>query len=121
MKYNVIIVLDESRNKSYYYSYVAENGNIECTELPPYADPNKARACYWEGEKWVFDADKYAEIMTVQAAEKAAAEKEAAEAEATLTNAELALAVIELAENDSLIMDALAELAGQVAAEKGGE
>ena len=59
--------------------------------------------------------------MTVQAAEKAAAEKEAAEAEATPTNAELALAVIELAENDSLIMDALAELAGQVAAEKGGE
>lgn len=121
MKYNVIIVLDESRNKSYYYSYVTENGNIECTELPPYADPNKARACYWDGKKWVFDADKYTEIMTVLAAEKEAADKAAAEADATPTNAELASAVMELADNDSTIMDALSELANEVAALKGGE
>ena len=33
--YNVIIVLDDSRDRSYYYSYVAENGNVTCDELPP--------------------------------------------------------------------------------------
>lgn len=121
MKYNVIIVLDESRNRSYYYSYVTENGNIECTELPPFADPYKARSCYWDGENWIYDADKYAEIMTIQAAEKEAAEAEAAEAEATPTNAELTLAVMELADNDNLIMEALTELAGKVAELKGGE
>lgn len=121
MKYNVIIVLDESRDKSYYYSYVTENGNIECAELPPYADPNKAQACYWDGEKWVFDADKYDEIMTIQAAEKEAADKAAAEEAATPTNAELASAVMELADNDGTIMDALSELANEIAALKGGE
>ncbi len=121
MKYNVIIVLDETRNKSYYYSYVTENGNIECTELPPYADPNKARACYWDGEKWVFDADKYAEIEAVQAAEKEAADKAAAEAEATPTNSELALAVMDIGDNLSIVMDAVAELGETVAALKGGE
>ena len=121
MKYNVIIVLDESRNRSYYYSYVTENGNIECTELPPYADPNKARACYWDGEKWMFDADKYAEIEAIQAAEREAAEKEAAEAAATPTNAELALAVMDIGDNLSAVMDAVAEIGATVAAMKGGE
>ncbi|MDE6052159.1 MAG: hypothetical protein K2G55_00040 [Lachnospiraceae bacterium] len=121
MKYNVIIVLDESRNRSYYYSYVAENGNIECTELPPYADPNKARACYWDGKKWVFDADKYAEIVAVQAAEKEAAEREAAEAEAVPTNAELAAGMMELGDNVSVIMEAVTEIAEEIAALKGGE
>lgn len=121
MKYNVIIVFDETRNRSYYYSYVTENGNIECAELPPYADPNKARACYWDGENWVYDADKYAEIEAIQAAEKEAADKAAAEAEATPTNAELAAAMMELADNDNLIMDALSDLAAEIAAMKGGE
>lgn len=120
MKYNVIIVLDESRNKSYYYSYVTENGNIECAELPPYADPNKARACYWDGEKWVFDADKYAEIEAVQAAEKEAADKAAAEAAAVPTNEELAAATMEIADNVSTLMDAVTELAETVAVMKGG-
>lgn len=116
--YNVIIVLDDSRGKSYYYSYVTENGNIECAELPPYADPNKARACYWDGEKWVFDADKYAEIEAVQAAEKEAAEKAAAEAEAVPTNQELADAMLEIANDVSILMDAVAELGIK---SKGGE
>lgn len=121
--YNVIIVLDESRDRSYYYSYVASDGNMECEDLPPYADINKARSCYWDAENtaWIYDADKYTEIVSRQNAEKVAAEKAAAEAEATPTNAELALAVIELADNENLIMDALTELAEQVAAMKGGE
>lgn len=118
MKYNVIIVFDETRNRSYYYSYVTENGNIECAELPPYADPNKARACYWDGENWVYDADKYAEIEAIQAAEKEAAEKAAAEAEAVPTNAELADAMMEIANDVSILMDAVAELG---TTSKGGE
>ena len=116
--YNVIIVLDDSRGKSYYYSYVAENGNITCEELPPYADINKARACYWDNGKWVYDADKFAEIEGVQAAEKEATEKAAAEAEAVPTNQELADAMMEIADNVSLLMDAAAELGS---ASKGGE
>ncbi len=119
--YNVIIILDESRNKSYYYSYVSENGNIECEELPPYADINKARSCYWDGKKWVYDAEKHEELEAVQAAEKAASEKEAAEAEAVPTNAELAVGLMEVAENTSLVMDAVAEIAMEVAILKGGE
>lgn len=123
MKYNVIIVLDESRNRSYYYSYVAENGNIECTELPPYADPNKARACYWDAENttWIYDAEKYAEIVAEQEALEAAAEQERLESEAVPSNAELADAVMELAGNDDLIMDALSELADKIAKMEGGE
>lgn len=119
--YNVIIVLDKSRNKSYYYSYVAENGNIECEELPPYADINKAQACYWNGKKWVFDAEKYAEIEAFQIAEKEAAEKAETEARAVPTNPELAAAVMELGDNVSLLMDAVSELANEVAAMRGGE
>lgn len=123
MKYNVIIVLDESRNRSYYYSYVTENGNIECTELPPYADPAKARACYWDAENttWIYDAEKYEEIVAEQEALEAAAEQERLEAEAVPSNAELADAVMELAGNDDLIMDALSELADKIAKMEGGE
>lgn len=116
--YNVIIVLDDSRDRSYYHSYVTENGNIVCAELPPYADTNKARACYWDGKKWVFDADKYAEIVAVQTAEKEAAEKAATEAEAVPTNQELADAMMEIANDVSILMDAVAELG---ITSKGGE
>lgn len=119
--YNVIIVLDDSRNKSYYYSYVAENGNVECDELPPYADTNKARACYWDGKKWEFDEDKYAEIEAVQAAEKEAAEQAKKEAEAVPTNEELAAATMEIADSVSILMDVVSELAETVALMKGGE
>lgn len=116
--YSVIIVLDESRNKSYYYSYVNQNGNIKCEELPPYQDILKAKACYWDGENWVYDSDKYAELVAVAEAEKEAAEKEAAEAEAVPTNQELADAMLEIADNVSILMDAVAELG---CASKGGE
>ena len=115
--YNVIIVLDESRNKSYYYSYVDKDGNIECEELPPYADILKAKACYWNN-KWVYDPDKYAELVAESEAEKEAAEKAAAEADAVPTNQELADAIMEIADNISILMDAVAELGS---ASKGGE
>ena len=43
-KYQVIIILDESRNRSYYQGYVESEdttlGNITVEELPPYADIN---------------------------------------------------------------------------------
>lgn len=59
--------------------------------------------------------------MTVQATEKEAADKVAAEEAATPTNTELALAVMELADNDDVIMNALSELANEIAMLKGGE
>lgn len=97
--YQVIIALDKSRDKSYYYSYVAADGNIECDELPPYADPYKARACYWDSnnKKWVYDADKYAALVQAQQAAVAAEEQAQKEAAAVPTNEELAEAVLELA------------------------
>ena len=110
MKYNVIIVLDESRNRSYYDHYVAENGNIECTDLPPYQDINKARSCFWDGEKWIYDADKYTEFITAQEAEKAATEQAKKQAKAVPTNEELAIATMEIADNVSTLRDIVTEL-----------
>ena len=114
--YQVIIILDESREKSYYHSYVELEdktiGNISCDELPPYQDMNKAQSCYWDAEttQWVFDEEKYAEIIAQIAAEREAAEQAAAEAEATPTNAELAECAMELGEGQSNLEDAIAEL-----------
>ncbi len=119
--YHVIIISDEKRNRSYYYSYIDKDGNIECEELPPYQDIIKAKSCYWDGKKWVYDPDKYAELVTEAAAEKAAAEKAAAEAEAVPTNEELAAAVMEIGDNLSTVMDAIAELGEKVAIMNGGE
>ncbi len=119
--YHVIIVLDEKRNKSYYYSYVDKDGNIECEELPPYQDILKAKACCWDNKKWVYDPDKYAELVAESEAEKASAEKAAAEAAAVPTNEELAEAVMEIGDNLSTVMDAIAELGEKVATMNGGE
>lgn len=119
--YQVIIVLDEIKNRSYYYSYVESLGNIQCEELPPYQDINKARSCYWDSERWIFDEEKYSEIVTIQTSAKEAAEQAELEAQATPTNAELSLAVMELADNVSVLMDAVTEIANEVALLKGGE
>lgn len=121
MKYNAIIVLDETRNKSYYHSYVDKDGNIECEELPPYQDIFKARSCYWDDGKWCYDADKHAELAAEADAEKEAAEKAAAEAAAVPTNEELAAATMEIADSVNTLMDAVTELAETVAVMKGGE
>lgn len=121
--YQVIIVHDDTRDKNYYYSYVDTKGNIECEDLPPYQDTNKARACYWDTENatWVYDADKYAEIVKIQAAEKSAAEQIRLEAESVPSNAELAEAVLEIASSISEIMDAIAELGTMAFVKEGGE
>jgi hypothetical protein len=115
-KYQVIIILDESRNKSYYQRYIesedATLGNITVEELPPYADINMARACYWDADnkKWIYDEDKEAEIQAKITAAKEAAEKAQAAAEATPSNADLADCVVELGDGQSSLEDAVAEL-----------
>lgn len=98
--YQVIIIHDEKKERDYYQSYTDEGGNIETKDLPPYADLNKARSCYWnpETEKWVYDKDKYSELIQIETEEKAKREEEAAIAAATPTNEELAESMMELAE-----------------------
>lgn len=77
MEYHVILNLDEKKSRNYYYSYSEEgSGNLKCTELPPYQDINKARSCYWDGEKWVYDEDKYKEIIEAIEARKKAEQEE---------------------------------------------
>lgn len=119
--YHVIIISDEKRNRSYYYSYIDKDGNIECEELPPYQDILKAKACYWNNKEWVYDPEKYAELAAEAEAEKVAAEKAEAEAAAVPTNEELAEAVMEIGDNLSTVMDAITELGEKVATMKGGE
>ena len=115
-KYQVIIILDESRNRSYYQGYVESGdttlGNITVSELPPYADPNMAHACYWneENQKWIFDEEKEEEIQEKLAADKEAAEKAQTEAEATPSNKDLAECVVELGDGQSNLEDAVVEL-----------
>lgn len=115
-KYQVIILLDEARERSYFYSYaISEDttrGNIECTELPPYADINKARSCYWDSNKavWVFDKEKYAEICAEIEAIKEAQEEAQAIAKATPTNAELAEMVVEMTESIAELSNVLADV-----------
>lgn len=91
--YQVIIVLDEIRNRNYYDGYVISDdstlGNIQCTDLPPYQDINKAKACYWSDETWLFDSEKYEEILAEIQAKKEAAEEEAIRAASIPSNEEL--------------------------------
>lgn len=120
-KYQVIIINDDVRNKDYYQGYVesedTELGNITVEELPPYADPNMARACWWDSEnrKWVFDEDKEAEIQEKIKSDKEATEKAQAEAEATPSNSDLAGCVIELGELISDLLERVTKLEGSEA------
>lgn len=45
-------------------------GGIEVNELPPEKDSNKMLAYKLENENWVFDENKYQEILNVEAEEK---------------------------------------------------
>lgn len=72
--YKVIVTL--INGKRYYHSYNESNGNIECADLPPYQDINKARACWWDDEKWNFDESRYAEILAEIEAKKEAEQAE---------------------------------------------
>lgn len=45
-------------------------GGVEVSELPPYKDIKKQISCKFENEKWVFDENKYQEILNSKAEEK---------------------------------------------------
>lgn len=121
--YQVIITDDETRQRSYFYSYGVVEGNITTEELPPYQDINKVRSCYWDSDNstWVYDPDKYAEICLDQQKQKEESEKAQALAEAIPTNEELCAALLELAANQSDLMKAVQELANQIVAMEGGK
>lgn len=67
MTYQVILVLNATKNRRYYYSYAESAdvvmGNITTDDLPPYQDINKARACYWEDGQWIYDPEEYDHIL----------------------------------------------------------
>lgn len=116
MKYQVIVILIEG--KRYYYSYVQTDGNIECDDLPPYQDINKARACWWDDEKWNFDEERYEAILAEIEQEKADAEAEAERIAAIPTNEELNEmllsvfdAINELAMFDDIVVGPLSDMA----------
>ena len=115
--YQVIIFLDETRDRSYYHSYTISNdktlGNIECSELPPYQDYNKARSCYWdsESETWIFDEEKYTETLSIIKAEEEARKEAELIAAFTPTVLELAEASIETAQAVSDVAEAIDVLA----------
>lgn len=114
-KYQVIINLDRSWDRSYYQTYLEDGpakGNIECYDLPPYADINKARACYWDSlnEAWIFDEEKYNEFLHEQEQAKNEADRVNAVNAATPSNVELAEGMIEVAEAVAQHDDALVEL-----------
>lgn len=117
-KYQVIIINDDARNKDYYQGYVESEdmslGNITVEELPPYADLNMARACWWDSEnlKWVFDEEKEAEIQKKITLEKEQAEKEQIEAAATPSNSDLADCVVELGELINDLLERVGKLEG---------
>ena len=112
--YQVILINDEVRNKNYYYSYVESTdeslGNITVEDLPGFADITKARSCYYKNSTWVFDEDKYAELVSIAEAERERAEEEKAKSLAALSNEEIAEALMELAEMMASIDERLSVL-----------
>lgn len=46
------------------------DGGVKVTELPPMEDTKKMLAYKLENENWVFDENKYQEILNVEAEEK---------------------------------------------------
>lgn len=120
--YQVILLNNPAGERNYYYSYQiskdATKGNITVNELPPYQDINKARACYWNSEtdSWVFDEEKYQEILEAEAQAKAEQEEAEAVAASIPSNLELMEAVMEIAQNQSDLAEAIAELGKLVAA-----
>lgn len=116
MNYQVIVVYNEKNGRSYYSSYVVSDdttlGNIQCTELPPYADLTKAKSCYLDdsASTWVFDEEVYQENLDKIEFEKIAQEEQKNIEEATPTNKELSDMVVELAETISMLSDSISEL-----------
>lgn len=98
--YQVILLNDGEKN--YYYSYVESSdtslGNVELNTLPPYQDILKARSCYLDGTDWVYDENKYNELLEIKRQEEEEREAEEAKLEAALSNEEIAEALVELAD-----------------------
>lgn len=64
------ILLDENNYYTGSYAIVGSiNGGIEVSELPPMEDTKKMLAYKLENEKWIFDENKYQEILNVEAEE----------------------------------------------------
>ena len=112
------VIVTSIDGKRYYYAYVETNGNIECADLPPYQDINKARSCWWDDEKWNFDESRYAEILAEIEQAKAEAEAEAERLASIPSNEmlnEMVLsafeAINELAKFDDVVVSPLSDMA----------
>lgn len=124
MKYQVIVFVDDTNDRQYYQSYIEGDdtmlGNLECAELPPYQDINKAHACYWDGTTWRFDHSKHlrilAEIEQAEAEAKAEEERRASIPtneelnEMVLTSMQAVAEAMAIIESTMLPLKALAEL-----------
>lgn len=65
------ILLDENNYYTGSYAIVGSiNGGVEVTELPPVEDNQKMLAYKLENEKWIFDEEKYQEILNIEAEEE---------------------------------------------------
>ena len=118
--YQVIILYNENSH-SYYQSYTmsadASLGNITTDELPPYQDILKAQSCWWDfdTETWVYDDEMYQQLVAEDKQRKAEEEQRRLESEAQLTNGEITEAIMEIAQNQSDLFEAVAELGNMLA------
>lgn len=106
------IIVTSINGKRYYHSYVESDGNIECDDLPPFQDINKARACYWNDEQWLFDGTRYDEILAEIEAKKQAAQEEADRQAAIPNNEqlnEMMLCLMTATNEIALYMDSVVE------------
>lgn len=59
------------------------DGGVKVTELPPMEDTKKMLAYKFENEKWIFDEEKYQEILNRETEEKKQAKIKALQRELT--------------------------------------
>ena len=65
------ILLDKNNYFTGSYAIVGDiEGGIEVKELPPMEDHKKMLAYKLENEKWIFDENKYQEILNTEAEEE---------------------------------------------------
>lgn len=65
------ILLDENNYFTGSYAIVGDiEGGIEINELPPYKTIEEQISCKYENSKWIFDENKYQEILNVEAEEE---------------------------------------------------
>ena len=118
--YHVILIYNEENSLSYYQAYTITEGpsigNIVCNELPPYADIDKARSCYWDfdTEEWIYDEIMYQKILQDKERKRKEEDQERLLKESIPTIEEISNAIIELASGQSDLEDAITELASIV-------